>query len=775
MALNGARNQKEIDLLKKVNKEVYDHIRDSGVSSAVQFGLIPIADAQNVASSVAYLNTITAANDQETYTSTALKFRVFKDNEIHPALPSGVCASPYMDCYNPDKVPQLTPTDMHKMKKEHMRHEIGKSSACAKLKGINRSLQRQISPPRTFDVTKEHHKIGYVEQNLEISYPFPALDMSIEDYNRQREPMRRHYYIYGENKDGIVPSYELDKNTISELCKNYKVHHVVDPNTNLDNFCQSSTQVLLFDNHKYRTPIDICRLKKLCGMTTAASKCVWNTGSFKNMNMCPNETDPVYRYIEDGGTPCGLNSYHNTPIQIIICANESPFKTYASNYNSGGNTAWNESSYSKIGLGRPLMSREDFEFITDHFHIIRLDASDGPTTEPCKQDSNAAKLNIVEMYRHLSPDCFTNNLYEYHLDMSALTEHDINNSDSAHFTKLPSEPLLKTPPRTPPPSPVSTFLSPQSSANSSPSSSNTTSSSSPIRTTATLPRASVPLNLNPRFSFRLRETNSNSNKVKGENTHDVYHQDCQKNYTHAQKESLQEQYNDLIKGGKRPIYISPHLRYGMSSVIPEPIIANYQAPSGTTLKYVTSDLREAIKYNLMTHLYTYGANVLHHQPSNSDSAMIGGQLLRVLHTAIRRAMSAFLIWYENGRGSPSRNGVLPCYTVQLHEFMDSLCIKYTSIIPSDLLLTYIFNAHRNTQRHLPPVVSNRQTKVTLLDVLQPMCIGMSQSGEAYVTIVLVSIKSPSSQLTGAFRLYLSQGATAVVHGCSIRALDPNAE
>ena len=45
----------------------------------------------------------------------------------------------------------------------------------------------------------------------------------------------------------------------------------------------------------------------------------------------------------------------------------------------------------------------------------------------------------------------------------------------------------------------------------------------------------------------------------------------------------------------------------------------------------------------------------------------------------------------------------------------------------------------------------------------------------YITIVLVSIKSPSSQLTGAFRLYLSQGATAVVHGCSIRALDPNAE
>ena len=45
----------------------------------------------------------------------------------------------------------------------------------------------------------------------------------------------------------------------------------------------------------------------------------------------------------------------------------------------------------------------------------------------------------------------------------------------------------------------------------------------------------------------------------------------------------------------------------------------------------------------------------------------------------------------------------------------------------------------------------------------------------YITIVLVSIKSPSSQLTGAFRLYLSQGATAVVHGCSVRALDPNAE
>ena len=45
----------------------------------------------------------------------------------------------------------------------------------------------------------------------------------------------------------------------------------------------------------------------------------------------------------------------------------------------------------------------------------------------------------------------------------------------------------------------------------------------------------------------------------------------------------------------------------------------------------------------------------------------------------------------------------------------------------------------------------------------------------YITIVLVSIKSPSSQLTGAFRLYLSQGATAVVHGCSIRALDPSAE
>ena len=42
----------------------------------------------------------------------------------------------------------------------------------------------------------------------------------------------------------------------------------------------------------------------------------------------------------------------------------------------------------------------------------------------------------------------------------------------------------------------------------------------------------------------------------------------------------------------------------------------------------------------------------------------------------------------------------------------------------------------------------------------------------YITIVLVSIKSPSSQLTGAFRLYLSQGATAVVHGCSIRAPGP---